>query len=415
MTPRALRWSLFGVVVALAACGGGDGPTTGSTVSSVTSVFAAGGPNVVAMTVSSGPPASTQDVINIPYVSVTVCSSSTSCATIDHVLVDTGSSGLRLLHSALQASGVTLAQQLDPANQLDTLAECLPFAGGYSWGVTASAGIRIGGESANNVPVQIIDDDGSYSPAVPKTCKSYGANENVSALDANGLLGVSVLTQDCGTFCASTANNGRYFSCGASACGPAAAPLQDQVVNPVTLFTTDNNGVILQLPAIADGGAPSATGYLVFGIGTQNNNGLGAATVLATDGNGEFVTSFNGQMLSGSFIDSGSNGLYFADSALPMCQGTATQFYCPATTLDLSATNQSQTGVLLPTSFSVTNLQALSKSNFALDDVAGGLGANLNLVGNYFDFGLPFFYGRTVYVAIEGMSAGGSIGPYYAY
>jgi len=412
---RRLRWCAVGVLVALAACGGGSDTTGSTTVSNVTSVFAAGGPNVVTMTVTSGPPASTQNVINIPYVSVTVCSSSTSCATIDHVLVDTGSSGLRLLHSALQASGITLTQQTDPANQLDTLAECLPFAGGYSWGVTASADIRIGGESASNVPVQVIDDDGSYAPAVPKSCKAYGVNETVSSLDANGLLGVSVLAQDCGIHCASLANNGRYFSCSASACAPAAAPLQNQVVNPATLFATDNNGVILQLPAIPAAGAPSATGYLVFGIGTQNNNGLGTATVLASDNNGEFVTSFNGQMLSGSFIDSGSNGLYFTDSGLPMCQGSATQFYCPATTQDLSATNQSQTGVLLPTSFSVANVQALSKSNFALDDVAGGLGSNVNLTGNYFDWGLPFFYGRTVYVAIEGMTAGGSMGPYYAY
>ncbi|HXN10987.1 MAG TPA: DUF3443 family protein, partial [Steroidobacteraceae bacterium] len=109
------------------------------------------------------------------------------------------------------------------------------------------------------------------------------------------------------------------------------------------------------------------------------------------------------------------NGLYFADSALATCQGSASQFYCPSTTQELSATNQSQTGVLLPTSFSVANLQALSKSNFALDDIAGGLGSNVNLTGNYFDFGLPFFYGRTVFVAIEGMAAGGSMGPYYAY
>jgi hypothetical protein len=412
---RALRWCTLGLLTTLAACGGGGGGTASDTVTNVNSVFAAGGPNVVTVTVGSGPAASTQEVINIPYVSVTVCSTASNCATIGNVLVDTGSSGLRLLHSALAASGISLAQQIDPANQFNTLAECLPFAGGYAWGVLASADIRIGGESANNVPVQVIDDDGSYSPAVPKSCQNYGANETVSALDANGLIGMSVLMQDCGGPCASTANNGRYFSCGTTVCGPSAVPLANQVANPVTLFATDNNGVILQLPPLPAGGAPSASGYLVFGIGTQSNNGLGTATVLTTDDNGEFVTSFNGQMLGGSFIDSGSNGLFFTDSALPNCQGSATQFYCPAATQVLSATNQSQTGVLVPTSFSVADLQALSKSNFALDDVAGGLGANRNLVGDYFDFGLPFFYGRTVFVAIEGMSAAGMTGPYYAY
>jgi hypothetical protein len=414
---RAWRWSALGLLLALTACGGGGGGDASSSVSSVSSVFAAGGPNVVTVTVGAGPAASSDDVINIPYVSVTVCSTATNCATIDHVLVDTGSAGLRLLHSALKSAGIVLDPDVDPANQNNTIAECLPFAGGYAWGAVASADIRIGGESANNVPLQIINDDGSYSGIAPKSCQSYGANETVSVLDANGLLGVGVLMQDCGSDCASNADNGRYFSCNTTSgtCGPTAVLQANQVPNPVTLFATDNNGVILQLPAIPAGGATSATGYLVFGIGTQNNNGLGTATVLTTDDNGEFTTSFNGQMLSGSFIDSGSNGLYFTDSALPNCQGSASQFYCPATTQAFSATNQSQDGVQIPTSFSVANLQQLSTSNFALDDVAGGLGSNKNLVGDYFDFGLPFFYGRTVFIAIEGVSAAGTLGPYYAY
>jgi len=408
------------VLSALAACGGGGGSSGGGGAASVGSVFAAGGPNVVTLAVGPGPPASTQDTINVPYVSVTVCSSSSNCATIDHVLVDTGSSGLRLLHSALASSGIALEQQTDPANSGNTIAECLPFAAGYSWGPVATADIRIGGESANNVPVQIINDDGSYAPAVPRTCKSYGANESVSSLDANGLLGVSVLTQDCGTGCATgSANNfpsvQYYFSCNANSCQPVEVPVANQVPNPVTLFATDNNGVILQLPEISASGASSASGYLVFGIGTQNNNGLGTATVLTTDDNGEFTTSFNGQMLSGSFIDSGSNGLYFADSALPNCTGSASQFYCPTTTQSFSATNQSRDGVLIPTSFQIANLLQISTSDFAIDDVGGGLGSTQNLVGAFFDFGLPFFYGRTVFIAIEGQSAGGTIGPYYAY
>jgi hypothetical protein len=32
-----------------------------------------------------------------------------------------------------------------------------------------------------------------------------------------------------------------------------------------------------------------------------------------------------------------------------------------------------------------------------------------------FDFGLPFFYGRSVFTAIQGRSAGGFTGPYFAY
>jgi hypothetical protein len=32
-----------------------------------------------------------------------------------------------------------------------------------------------------------------------------------------------------------------------------------------------------------------------------------------------------------------------------------------------------------------------------------------------FAFGLPFFYGRNVYTAIEGRNAGGTVGPFFAF
>ncbi len=52
---------------------------------------------------------------------------------------------------------------------------------------------------------------------------------------------------------------------------------------------------------------------------------------------------------------------------------------------------------------------------------APGLGINPTLVmpplpfANSFDFGLPFFFGRSVYTAIEGRTAGSLQGPYYAW
>jgi hypothetical protein len=53
--------------------------------------------------------------------------------------------------------------------------------------------------------------------------------------------------------------------------------------------------------------------------------------------------------------------------------------------------------------------------------VAPGLGVNPTLVtpplpfANSFDFGVPFFFGRTVYTAIEGRPAGNVNGPYVAF
>jgi hypothetical protein len=56
----------------------------------------------------------------------------------------------------------------------------------------------------------------------------------------------------------------------------------------------------------------------------------------------------------------------------------------------------------------------LSGNNFAFDDV-GGPAPTIPGFGSYFDWGVPFFYGRTVFFALEGTDAAGTTGPYYAY
>ncbi len=423
---QAYRWSvlLSASVVSLcvlAACGGGSSSSGASTQAEDN--FSAGGPNVVAVTVGPGPAAAGYQTFNIPYVTVTVCEPGTStCATIPDVLVDTGSSGLRLMASVLSAQGITLAPMPDPNNAGNTIEECLPFADGYSWGAVSTATLKVGGETTPSaIPVQVIDDSATPSPAVPASCSSEGGGNAVNTVndfDANGVLGVSTVTQDCGPGCAQSAQYDVYYTCpAASACQPTTQATADQVANPVSSFPVDNNGTILQLPAIAQAGAATASGYLVFGIGTESNNGLGSAKVLTTDEDGFFITTFQGQSLDSSFIDSGSNGLYFPDSSLTLCGQSAPEndFYCPTATTSLSATNQGQDGTTSSVSFQIASLSGeLNNDNYAYDDVGGPAPPIPNFSG-YFDWGLPFFYGRTVFTAIEGASAGGATGPFFAY
>jgi hypothetical protein len=244
-------------------------------------------------------------------------------------------------------------------------------------------------------------------------------------LHANGILGVGIFQTDCGDSCAQcTAQGGcnpqndLYYSCNASSnvCNLTTVAVTAQTRNPVVSFTTDNNGVILQLPTIAATGVASATGSLIFGIGTQSNNGLGSATVLTLNNVGRLTTVFNGQTLSNSFIDSGSNAFFFADSSLATCSGGA-EFYCPPSTTNLTATNQGQNGTTSAVSFQIADLNALSASFFAFDDVGGvaATSTGTSTLNNDFDFGLPFFFGRSVFVAIDGASINGTAGPFYAY
>jgi hypothetical protein len=378
----------------------------------------------VPLTVGPGPTAASS-FFNIPYASVTVCIAGTStCTTITDVLVDTGSVGLRLMHSTL--GGLALPEQPDPSATGNVIAECLPFADGYTWGPVATADVVIGGEKASNVPINIIDDDSSFLPTVPTSCTSNGIPlGSVDQLGANGVLGVGLYAQDCGGECAQPASAQIapffYYSCTSitsGTCTVANEPLNSQVINPVALFPTDNNGVILQLPTIAATGATTATGYLVFGIGTEANNDLGTATVLTVDpGSGTFTTTYKTQTLNFSFLDSGSNGLFFPDSSLPNCPGNAQamEFYCPTSTQSLTAVNQGVNGNTTPVSFQIANLNNISQFDFAINDVGGAASSITGLGTSYFDFGLPFFFGRTVFTAIEGMPAGSAVGPYVAY
>jgi hypothetical protein len=189
-------------------------------------------------------------------------------------------------------------------------------------------------------------------------------------------------------------------------------PAASQVQNPVSLFPNDNNGVAITLPSIDPGGAATVTGSLIFGIGTQSNNALGSAQVLTIDGTtGFFTTVYGSQTLPSSFLDSGSPAYAFPDGSIPQCTGDQTGFFCPTSTMNLTATNKGMNNVSIVTPFSVANATKLyGTKDAAFDDMAVTA-----FTPGYFDWGLPFFYGRTVFTAIKGATTPGGPGPYFAY
>ena len=394
---------LLGASLGLLGCGG-----TSSSNTTVTNPIAASGSNVQTINAGGGTfnPAG---IVNGAFTTVTVCVPGTSnCATVNGMLVDTGSTGVRILTSALP-SGFALPHQTSGGN---TVGECFQFVDGFTWGSVATADVKMASEVASGVPIQIIADPSV--PTIPTACSNTGPSEQtVADLGANGILGVGNFRQDCGGACVTSTAPGLYFTCPASGCTPITQSLAAQVQHPVAMFATDNNGVVVELPAVPAGGSVSMNGSLVFGIGTQSNNGLGTATVLTLDANGFFTTSFKGQSFPGSFVDSGSNGLFFLDSAqtgLPMC-AVNSAFYCPTSSQTFSVTNTGANGHATPVTFTIANADGLlsaSSPNFLFND----LGApNPNI----FDFGLPFFLGRNVFVAIEGQSTPAGPGPYTAY
>jgi hypothetical protein len=326
------------------------------------------------------------------------------------VQVDTGSYGLRILGPVL-----TLSLPAATASDGNSLAECTQFVDGYSWGPVASADVQIGGESAKSLPVQVIGATG-FAP-VPSACASVGnAEDTVANFGANGILGVGVFAQDCGSACVTDSTYGYYYSCTQSACAPIAVPLADQVLNPVPLFTSDNNGTLIELPSVAAAGAATVSGSLYFGIDTESNNASGTQTVLTLDPTyGFFTTVYDGATLSTSFIDSGSDGLFFNDGNITACTSSNfSGFYCPVTALDLSATLTGHNAVSADVTFTIGDAETLANSNPSFTAFAS-LGGTYTSSTTTFDWGLPFFYGRRVANAIEGHSTSAGTGPYVAF
>jgi hypothetical protein len=374
--------------------------------------------NTLVVTVDTGPAAAT-GAINHGYVTVKICvpGSATQCASIDHVLLDTGSVGLRLVASVLSAQGVALSAQTDA--QGAAIEECLSFAGGQTWGRVALADLSLAGESAAKLPVQIMDDTGAGAPP-PATCGANGTLINaVSGFGANGVLGVGVLAQDCGAACVGAAAPlALYYGCtAAGACTAENVALAEQVTNPVTVFAADNNGVIVNLPNLQNAnGDVSVQGELIFGIATQSDNALPAAglTVLGADGNGDFTATYNGGAAAlPASIDSGTDSYAFNDPSIAVCAtGDFVGYYCPAAAPQ--AAYAVNTGVGANNAVSTVNFAIADPNSFvagaaAFAGLAGGGGSTR------FTWGMPFFYGRKVYIGIEQRAAAAYTGPYYAY
>jgi hypothetical protein len=407
---RALKMGLCAVLCLSAiACGGGGGGSSAG--------GGGGGPppptnNTASVIVDEGP---SNQSVNTLFTSVTICmpGSTSNCQTIDHIQVDTGSYGLRILAPVL-----TLTLPIETLANGNSLAECTQFVDGFSWGPVVTADIQIAGETAHSLPVQVIGD--SRLTNIPANCSSTGGTEEdtVTTFGANGILGIGPFELDCGD--CDTVTHGLYYAC-VTSCTDTTVPDNQQVPNPVTHFAADNNGAIIVLPSVAAGGASNVMGSLIFGIDTQTDNASGTQTVLTVNDMAELLMTFNGNTLANSFIDSGSNGIYFNDSSIVTCTAPPNDptsqivnFYCPASTLNLEVSIQGMNGVMANNlTFGVGNTETMLNNNFdAYPQLAGVIPPGNS---GTFDYGLPFFFGRRVAVAVQGATTKAGTGPYIAF
>lgn len=405
--PPACALTLF----LLAGCGGGSsnanaiaeappdppGPSLAIRTSPPVLLQVPPAPNVLPIALGRGPRGT---AFNSPFVSVTVCVPGTAtCQTIDQVLLDTASSGLRLAASALRADMDLPALR---TTEGVPVSQCVPFASGAAWGPVRRADVRLADEGASAIPVQVYERAAPSSPRPPGACAS--GSDIAQVIDANGILGVGPKRQDCGAGCEAAHPAAVYFTCAGGPCTPTPVARAHQVGNPIAALGAHNNGLAVLLPGVPPGGSSAVTGAVVLGIATQPNNALGAARVFAPDAEGFLATRYKGASYR-SFLDTGTNSVRFPDAELPLCG----EFYCPAHTGSLVATISAANGASQDVELAFESPQTLAA------DAVGAAIAGGARNGRLVNWGLPFFFGRAVHLAIEGAETPVGTGPYWAF
>jgi hypothetical protein len=381
------------LALVLAACGGGGGSSGGSTQSGTDNSGTTQNnpqaqqqptqsttPNTVPVTVSSASTA-----LNSPRVSVTVCQpGTTNCTTIPNIILDTGSTGLRLFRSVLP-SALALTPATSPGTN-DPLGECEVFGGGPAWGQVMTADIQMAGERASAVPIEVMD---ATFAGVPTVCANQGALMTASIMTANGILGVANNLTD----------EGGYFDCKGTSCTVVTLPDTQKVPNPVSKFATDNNGLILSFPALATGMAAQSVGSLTFGVNTQADNSASSVTMVEGVSNNMNTAGTNAL----AFIDSGSAIDYLGNVSLPTCALGGSMWYCPSSTTSLSAVF-SLNGSSLNVTYDVANaLSLLSAPAASTSYAVADLAIQEDLFGEpTMDLGMSYLYGHTLYLQLPG-------------
>jgi len=390
----------------------------------ITTLPSGGGSNVATIHVNGGPVPG-QVYANGAFINgVMICNPGSVanltlpvCQSVDGILVDTGSYGLRILQSQIPLLSLPALTGVGVTSTSNTLENCYSFTdGSFVWGPVSRADVYIAGQmasqyittlAANAAIVQVIS---STSTGVPDGCSNGGTDLNTpQLLGVNGILGIGPEPTDCTlagvNYCDGSVQPvapNIYYSCPKGGCAPTDTPvlvsqaLHQQVTNLLPLFGQIR--AVIDLPPVA-GSEPTVDGTLTFGGFAPSG-----ATTYTLDSNNNFTTIVNGQNLTG-FIDSGSSALYFPDN-LPSCS-VSISFFCPAAQTPISATIQGNTQGQGTVDFAVDNADNLFSTYpgfAALTTLAGPASVDSCSSATQlctFDWGLPFFYGRPVLMKVD--------------
>lgn len=310
-----------------------------------------------------------QGSVNTPMVTLTVCvPNTTTCEDVPNILVDLGSTGLRLSHT------LSISSQLPQESENGPLTECYLFVSGYNYGPVVTATVWLGNQPVT-VPVQISNS----ALSAPSSCTQNGSSAPFEPA-INGILGVLFPQDD--------TLDGLYYEGGS---GPTTVSTSLVVQNPVFLLpSSENDGALLSgFPVVSPSqGAPTVSGLLTFGTG-----GTSGLTQLDTNTGATITASYNNHSHLTAFFDSGSNGWFIDNSTITSCPSTSSfaGFFCGSATNQSATLTGTNSGSSVTLNFSIENAQTLLNTGNQDFSTLGGD------FSGYFDAGFPAsLYGHTI-------------------
>jgi hypothetical protein len=340
---------------------------------------------------------------NEPYTNIKICepNSTTNCQVIDHVIVDSGSDGLRFMEGVIKSSLLKHLPVVGVKGKIIT--ECETYVDSYTYGPLLYADVYFGGKVLKKFPLQLASN--AYTP--PAECQDEGGEKtNTAALfGGNGLVGVAFPLTDVTPYyvCESNGSDCADFNY-------AGLP------NLVSVFEKDNNGAVITLPSVASRGSSTPVmGSLIFGVGTESNNKPPAGTkALKNDLSfGEFDVEL-GSNKAKAYIDSGTSNLVVNGDWTQCSASTGLQgFFCPSKNeaLSMGVSSIGKTTPAYHIGLTIGNANTLlNNGDVAYDDIAQYVSSSASAGGDY-ALGLTAFFGRTMYFVFNGKSSDLGTGP----
>ncbi len=333
--------------------------------------------------------------INLPTVSARICLRNVfeRCFTVRKLLLDTGSSGLRIFPSAIP-SGEEPSRFLSRTANRSSLWECLPFGTVDLWGKVLPADITLGTEPAiRSLPVQVVEKS-SFVP--PPPCAGGMEEERRSLSGIDGILGVSPARFD----------GGLYFVCTGHGCRLTAPSSGEAIENPVMREEKDNNGIVLSFPGVPRKGTGPIAGELLLGVGTERDNRLPPRIrffPMDRDGYFQARTGDSSRIYEGR-LDTGTTALVIPDQKIRACSPPLRHLACPDRETSLSVFISDSKGDPRKFSLPVGNAaERLLEHRAVAKDV---LYFSPEASSPPFILGMPFFFGKTLYILYPTHSSG---------